>query len=921
MSKGKQKKRKPQQATSTQSTIDFSADDVFAMMNDTSQLVAQENVTRLSSTAPAASESGVLTDSVEFWSWMDRNFAKSGHFSSPEKMQATLSSSAGQRNWAKTTVQGKGYEWDWMTTQRKSFKNLFKSFDAGDIANRPGSDITAHDFLSGADKEYQLKAYTSKNTPHLKNTPKDMAVVTNAEKVDSVSSLGYDEVISFGDVERIEKARDARLDAMAEGKASPVYTVKNVSIAMSRAGMTGFVLSASVEAISSYRSWKAGKISAQQYLKEVMKSGGNAGITASFSSGIMIPITATITTAGISSIITIPIAFTVSAAVDKIIAPAFARGDYAIILKEAKYYSSLTEYCCSLAYTMNDAAIQYESFVNQMVAQQEAFNKLSGGVISQQAIEDFEFYAGLSKDEVSAVVSAMIALLKDTDNLSEELQNQACIQRMIKTVTGKNKATVAEIRSNYDRLTVYVSKAIEALYNRQRIDQKVIQILAGEILEVCKNNVALTSRVQTLESRVDSIQNAVLFVSAPGDVSSVVSVKEIADASAVAAFREAERLFIEGKLIEAFSLFLRASDCGVPKANYYVAEYYSNGYGHIKESFTSALQYYKQGMDLGDPLCTYKYGETKYDANEYQLKSWKRQHIKAVFNQTVENDPAAIYEYGWYVLASNPSDVDTLVDSLGYFKKSANAGFWPGALQFYQYTEDLRQSGTLLPDYTEMFENVEYYGAQLMAGMAKLTFSPRDYEESARHFQKALWLRDDIPEPAAYLAFLLSSGLIKDSLKDGLTVGSAPMYYSAGLYGSQAITLFQVGQLYFQGIDEAGRGKDMKKAYEYLERCYQKTSFGFIASQLGYMCLVGDGHEQDYALAFQYLSEGYSHGDPEATRLLAQCYLDGMGTKQDRQRYQALMAEHEKMSFPEPSTVLQAFLQLKLTETKAAQNL
>ena len=124
------------------------------MMDDTGQLIAQENVTCLSSIGPAASESGTLTDSVEFWSWMDRNYANSGHFASSENMRSYMSGTPGQQNWAKKVVQGKGYEWDWMSSQRKQFKNLFKCFDAGDVANRLGSDITAKDIITGAEKKY-----------------------------------------------------------------------------------------------------------------------------------------------------------------------------------------------------------------------------------------------------------------------------------------------------------------------------------------------------------------------------------------------------------------------------------------------------------------------------------------------------------------------------------------------------------------------------------------------------------------------------------------------------------------------------------------------------------------------------------------------------------------------------------------------
>ena len=56
-----------------------------------------------------------------------------------------------------------------------------------------------------------------------------------------------------------------------------------------------------------------------------------------------IPVQAAITAAGASTLIGIPVAIVVSAALDKIIAPAFGRGDYAKYLAQAKFYQSITD--------------------------------------------------------------------------------------------------------------------------------------------------------------------------------------------------------------------------------------------------------------------------------------------------------------------------------------------------------------------------------------------------------------------------------------------------------------------------------------------------------------------------------------------------------------------------------------------------
>ena len=230
-----------------------------------------------------------------------------------------------------------------------------------------------------------------------------------------------------------------------------------------------------------------------------------------FAAGIMIPVTATITTAGVSSLVTIPVSFVVSAAVDKVIAPAFARGDYKKILNEATYYQSLTDFCGSLAYTMEVASAQYVGFVGQMLAQQQQFSALAGNVISKQALDDFEYYASLPTQEVGVVISGMVSLLNDTDARFDSLKDQNWFQRMLKTVTGKNKATKEDIHRNYERLGVYVSKAVEILYQKQCIDEKVLVIYGEQIIALCRSHVSLNARLEAVESWQKTVNSSLLI--------------------------------------------------------------------------------------------------------------------------------------------------------------------------------------------------------------------------------------------------------------------------------------------------------------------------------------------------------------------------------------------------------------------------
>ena len=88
------------------------------MMQDTSQLAAQYNANHLSSTAIAAQGSNALANDVEFWKWMGRNYQNSGIFDSGASMQEYIAQGAGKEDWLVKQIQGKGYEWDWMSAQR-----------------------------------------------------------------------------------------------------------------------------------------------------------------------------------------------------------------------------------------------------------------------------------------------------------------------------------------------------------------------------------------------------------------------------------------------------------------------------------------------------------------------------------------------------------------------------------------------------------------------------------------------------------------------------------------------------------------------------------------------------------------------------------------------------------------------------------
>lgn len=351
--------------------------EIINMLKDTSKLASEEQIEQIQNVAIAYKQSNQLTNQVEFWKWLDRNFnGNNGHmFASNNAMLEYISQGKGKYDWVSKQIQGKGYEWDWIQKQRSSIKNIFKKYNAGDVANQASIDVTEYDFLSRKNTDYQMKAYISKNNPNLHNTDTNVTVVTNSEKATIVSDQGY-AVEKYKNQGELLNDVDKRMNGIHDGTAKPQYTIKNVGGAMAKAGFIGCAFGIGTEAIFSYRSWKSGEISNEQYLEELMKAGGDAGITAAGTTGIMIPVSAMLTTAGISSIVTIPVAFVVSSGINKIVAPCFGRGEYRKILSKAYYYRDIELMYTKFMRNISISVGEYEYFIDEICNQNKEFEKL-----------------------------------------------------------------------------------------------------------------------------------------------------------------------------------------------------------------------------------------------------------------------------------------------------------------------------------------------------------------------------------------------------------------------------------------------------------------------------------------------------------------------------------------------------------------
>lgn len=352
------------------SISEMKSEEVIGFLSDTAQMMADTQVKNLGLSLLAAQKAGVLANEVEFWKWLSKNYHCLEDASTIQEIAKR------SPEWLRKILQGKGYEWDFMVQQRGLLRNLFARFDAGTNPTQPGIDITKTGLFNGEVLEtYQNKAYTSGQTPNLHNTPKSVPVVTNAENAQAVQDLGYD-VIEFQDNDTIKANTDSRMQKAQDGTAFTHYTPKAVVGTMAKAGLGSAVIGVGIEAVSSYRKFRRGEITQQEYLIEIAKSGALSGITGTGTAGIMIPISGAVTAAGIAQPWLIPVSFIVSAALNKIIAPAFGRGEYAKQLNQAKYYQSLSDMQTPFMIALEKSVCQFDCFVASISKLDIEFNDI-----------------------------------------------------------------------------------------------------------------------------------------------------------------------------------------------------------------------------------------------------------------------------------------------------------------------------------------------------------------------------------------------------------------------------------------------------------------------------------------------------------------------------------------------------------------
>lgn len=129
---------------------------------------------------------------------------------------------------------------------------------------------------------------------------------------------------------------------------------------------------------------------------------------------------------------------------------------------------------------------------------------------------DISYFAQQPADQIQWIISGMAVLMQDTEGKAAAMQSQGWFQRMAKTVTGKNKLTLEEIKRNHEKLNLYMAEAVAELYRLNCVDRRMIMSLGTQLNEIYADHLylkqALGAFVEKLNAKIASVDNFHMLV-------------------------------------------------------------------------------------------------------------------------------------------------------------------------------------------------------------------------------------------------------------------------------------------------------------------------------------------------------------------------------------------------------------------------
>lgn len=478
---------------------------------------------------------------------------------------------------------------------------------------------------------------------------------------------------------------------------------------------------------------------------------------------------------------------------------------------------------------------------------------------------------------------------------------------------------LSSIRDNY--YANLVLSIIEELYFKQNNSSNKDDIVLNIAIA---HNVEKKYDSTTLIKIFISLLNSIIAEKAPEGIFTVTNVP------AKQKREEAEKLFYAGKLTDAYPIFIEAAKLGDARACYFVACYYFDAYGTTKKNEELYKKYIDLGIERKDPFCSLEYSRYLFNQGDKTKSDYWRSKILPKIGKLAEKGDAVacdlLARVAYYYFMDEYSLLQDKIKELNeeekrrmnvfggiyrtYSAKAVDAGYWPMAFSKCFSLEIILDGGDReknIEQYGWMFENVEWASIHTMLGEHYLsldTAENRYYKNAAASFVKAYELQKE-DSLCGFISFFLKTGVISESKTSGILKKDIDILYHKGLDSDNPTALLDLGLLYFIGVGEKHLGKNEFSAFEHFDRAYEKydnvrdfpgkkifdKGKSFIAFYLGYMLLNGIGTERNNEKAVQYLEYAVQNDENKAIRLLADCYLNGIGVKKDLNKYNELIAK------------------------------
>lgn len=336
----------------------------------------------------------------------------------------------------------------------------------------------------------------------------------------------------------------------------------------------------------------------------------------------------------------------------------------------------------------------------------------------------------------------------------------------------------------------------------------------------------------------------------------------------------AEKLFQEYKVKEAYPLFEKLAGEGNPRAMYFMALFHQYYMECAPWSLKKAIEWALKGARLGDGLCglfcLLHFNELSHE--EYHEITDRREEWISLSQK--DGSLYALEALGCYemVNAQSEEEVDRAFHLL---EEAALKNYWKAWNDLGQFHDrHVKDNNPLLKPYIDDKKSISCYRKSMEAGypdsMNRLAYfyylgdgMQKDEKEGIRLFKKAFSKGHLKAGTALGMLYLFDEK--RGSKKEGFR------YTKKAAEGGEPTAMGNLANCYYYGN---GTKKDRRLAKEWYGRA-SDAGMDSSTTQLGVM-YHEDGNDDK---AFALFKEAAERGFPEAMGWLAACYQYGYGTE------------------------------------------